>query len=594
MLNLTAYYVIISSITNFNLFPAAGWRVADRDLDSGGGRMEHNKHASIDRFQEVINIFNPCIDDYLYIMDMKSDYYYISPNAIERFDLSENQFHHVNENLQKLVYPPDFELLIKDVEQILNKEKVFHNLQYRWLDKKGEPVWINCRGKVLNDEEGDPEFLVGCINEIGRKQKADNVSGLLGESSLQNELTAKDKERFNGFLLRLGIDHFKEINENKGMDYGDMVLKRTAECIQSVILPNQKLYRIVADEFVIIDLDGGDVQDAVKLYKNIQGRIDSFIEENRYEVFYTISAGILDLSAVEDQSYYNLMRYAEFALNEAKNNGKNNSYVYVQTDYDLFQRKKDLIHIMRQAVNHDFEGFEAYFQPIIDIGRNRLFSAETLLRFQTPETGRIAPSEFIPLLEESNLIIPVGKWVLYQAMEACSRIQKKIPDFRVSVNLSYIQVLKSNVLEDILAGINKYNLKKGSILIELTESGFLESNTFFINFCEGLKENGIPLALDDFGTGYSNFHYLYNLNPSTIKIDRSFTLKALSNSYEHNLLQHMIDMTHSIDLKLCIEGIETKQELNKICEMGPDYIQGFYFGKPYPLEQFMADFVDGK
>ena len=556
--------------------------------------MEKYKHVSIDKFLEIINIFNPCIDDYLYILDFRNDFYYIAPNAIERFNLSENQFYNVNEKLKELVYPADFELLLKDMEQILNKEKDFHNLQYRWMDKKGEPVWINCRGKVLNTAEGKPEFLVGCINEIGCKQKADNVSGLLGESSLQNELKAVDGERLSGFILRLGIDNFKEINENRGMDYGDMVLKRTAECIQTAISPNQKLYRIVADEFVVIDLNGGRVEDAVQLYKDIQGRIDCFIEENRYEVFYTISAGILDFSAVDDQSYYNLMRYAEFSLNEAKNGGKNKYYIYSQIDYDLFQRKKDIIHIMRQAVNHDFEGFEAYFQPIMDISKNRLFSAETLLRFRTSETGVITPGEFIPLLEESNLIIPVGKWVLYQAMEACSKIQKKVPDFRISVNLSYIQVLKSNILEDILSGIEKYQLKKGSILIELTESGFLESNTFFLNFCEGLKENGIPLALDDFGTGYSNFHYLYNLNPSTIKIDRSFTMKALSNSYEHNLLQHMIDMTHSIDLKLCVEGIETKQELNKICEMGPDYIQGFYFGKPYPLEQFMADFVEEK
>ena len=122
--------------------------------------------------------------------------------------------------------------------------------------------------------------------------------------------------------------------------------------------------------------------------------------------------------------------------------------------------------------------------------------------------------------------------------------------------------------------------------------GFLESNSYFINFCEGLKANGIPLALDDFGTGYSNFHYLYNLNPSTIKIDRSFTLKALKSSYEYSLLRHMVDMTHDIDLKLCIEGIETIQELNKISEMGPDYIQGFYFGKPSPLDVFIEEFVD--
>ena len=177
-------------------------------------------------------------------------------------------------------------------------------------------------------------------------------------------------------------------------------------------------------------------------------------------------------------------------------------------------------------------------------------------------------------------------------MAACSKIQQYIPDFRVSVNLSYIQVLRSNVLNEILDGVSHYNLKKGSILIELTESGFLESNANFISFCDGLRKHEIPLALDDFGTGYSNFHYLYNLSPNTIKIDRSFTLKALNNDYEYNLLKYVVDMTHSIDLKLCIEGIETKTELDKICEMKPDYIQGYYFGKPCALEQFLDDFIE--
>lgn len=556
--------------------------------------MKENQSDLINQFQDVINIFNPCIDDYLYVLDMKNDYYFISPNAVERFRIPINYFYHAFEYLEQLVYPADFELLQKDLIQIQNKEKDFHNLQYRWLDGNGEPVWINCRGKVLYDEEGEPELLIGCINEIGLKQKADNVSGLLRESSLESELKVKDGERLNGFMLRLGIDNFKEINENKGMDYGDMILRRTAESISSVIRSDQKIYRIVADEFVVVDLSGRDIEDAIDLYKRIQEKIDQFIRDNCYEVFYTISAGALDFYTVEDQTYNNIMKYAEFSLNEAKNRGKNNYYIFDPADYNSFQHKKKLVHVMRQAVNHDFEGFEAYFQPIVDIKENRLFSAETLLRFHSPETGWVTPYEFIPLLEESNLIIPVGKWVLYQAMEACSKIQKVIPDFRISVNLSYVQVLRSNILEEILAGIKKYHLKEGSILIELTESGFLESNAFFLNFCKGLQDNGIPLALDDFGTGYSNFHYLYNLNPSTIKIDRSFTVKALNNSYEQNLLQHMIDMTHSIDLKLCIEGIETKQELNKICEMGPDYIQGFYFGKPHPFEQFMADFVDKK
>ncbi len=553
---------------------------------------ENGRRVSFNQFQDVIDIFNPCIDDYLYIMDFKNDYYYISPNAMERFEILENPFPDVTENLIRMIHPDDVELLLDDIDQLVRGEKDFHNLQYRWMDKEGKPVWINCRGRILHDEQGEPEFLVGCVNEIGKKQKADNVSGLLREFSLQSELMAQGSKRLGGFLLRLGIDDFKEINENKGMDYGDMILQKTAECIKSVICDDQRLYRVVADEFAIVDLKGRGIKEAREIYDEIRHKINSFIESNCYEVFYTVSAGVLDFGSIENQNYGNLMKLSEFALNEAKNKGKNQCYLYDGADYDKFLYKKELIHAMRHAVNNNFEGFEAYFQPIMDINKQDLFSAETLLRFHTEETGMVSPGEFIPLLEESNLIIPVGKWVLYQAMEACSLIQKTIPDFKVSVNLSYIQILKSNVLDDILEGIRKYNLKEGSIYIELTESGFLESNVYFINFCEGLKANHIPLALDDFGTGYSNFHYLYNLNPSTIKIDRSFTLKALNSSYEYQLLQHMVDMTHSIDLKLCIEGIETKQELNKICEMGPDYIQGFYFGKPCPLDVFLKDFVN--
>ena len=227
----------------------------------------------------------------------------------------------------------------------------------------------------------------------------------------------------------------------------------------------------------------------------------------------------------------------------------------------------------------------------MDVKQNKLIGAETLMRFWCEEKGNVTPYEFVPLLEDSGLIIPVGRWILYKALEACKEIQKTIPKFRVSVNISYVQVLRSNILEDIICGLKQYELAPESLIIELTESGFLEENENFIRFCDGLKKSGIPLALDDFGTGYSNFHYLSHLTPNTIKIDRSFTVKALKSDYEFGLLQHMADMTHSIDSKFCIEGIETQEELNKICKMGPDYIQGYFFGKPCAYDAFVTDYI---
>ncbi|MGN0351948.1 MAG: EAL domain-containing protein [Roseburia sp.] len=553
--------------------------------------MDEVRRITFEQFKEVIEKLNYCMDDYLYIYDMKNDLYCISENALERFAVPAKEFHHVWENHKKFVYDEDLDILKKDLDRVQSGSIDFHNLEYRWLDWEEHPVWINCRGYVTKDENGKPEFLIGCINEIGKKQKADNISGLLGESSLRKEMEYWGDGKKHGFILRIGIDNFKEINENKGMEYGDMILRKTAECIQSVLLPGQSAYRIVADEYLVLDLSNRDIVQARRMYRRLRQKISAFLEKNQYEVFYTVSAGVLDISKIENQDYLNLMKLSEFALSEAKRSGRNQDYVFCEEDYEKFIRKRVLLRKLRHSINNNFEGFETHFQPIIDTEREQLYAAETLLRYYDEEFGNVSPIEFIPILEESGLIVPVGKWVLYNAMEACSKIREKIPKFRISVNVSYVQVLKSDMLGEILMGLKKYDLESESIMIELTESGFLEENAHFIEFCEGLRDYKIPLALDDFGTGYSNFHYLSELNPNTIKIDRSFTLKALNSQEEYVLLQYMVDMSHSMSLKLCIEGIETEQELHKISQIGPDYIQGFYYGRPSSLENFEKDYV---
>lgn len=547
--------------------------------------------VSLEEFKAIIELYNSTMDDFLYFFDLVNDVYCISSDAVKRFRIPASVFENTGVAFRELIHADDYDMLTADLEEVKAGKKDSHNIEYRWMDREGKVVWINCRGNVVKDKQGKARYLVGCINEIGKRQKADNVSGLLRETVLSREIAERQND-LKGYMLRIGIDHFKEINENKGMEYGDMILRRTADCIKEVITPSQKLYRIVADEFLIVDFEERKESNFEKLYKRIRRKIDTFIESNGYEVFYTVSAGILNFEVVQDKSFVNLMKLTEFALNEAKRRGRNRYYTYVREDYLSFLRKRSLTQLMRQAINNNYEGFETYFQPIVDAKSKRLHGAEALLRFKSEETGPVSPVEFVPLLEESGLIIPVGKWVMRQAMSACREIRKKIPDFCVSVNLSYVQILKSDVLTEIEAGIRYFGLNPGSIVVELTESGKVESSVSFLKFREGLKKNSVALALDDFGTGYSNFHYLYHLNPDTIKIDRSFTMKALRYDYEYNILKHMINMSHGIQLKLCVEGIETEEELQKINEMNPDFIQGYYFGKPCSLEQFYKEHLE--
>ena len=571
---------------------------------------------SREQMEYIVKLFNPCMDDYLYVFDLQKDCYKISKHATERFLLPGDNFDDAAKAHHTFVYSEDQSRLDDEFRRIMSGEIVFHNMHYRWLDRAGKPVWINCRGRVLNDADGKPHFLVGCINEIGQKQKADNVSGLLGESSLSAYVEQFEDGLPDGFFLRIGIDDFRDINGDFGMEYGDYILKSTADCIAENIKPSQRLYRILADEFMVVDFSGGDMEAATELYKNIRKSLDTFIEENGYKSVFTISAGAVD-TAKTSGTYENIMKLSEYALNTAKDQGKNRCYIYMQEDYDVFLRKKQITRQLHHAVNHGFEGFETYYQPIVDTKTRRLVGAEALMRFSMPERcedgetkkeavcvgedghdadekvhwERISPVEFIPLLEETGLIIPAGKWMLHQAISTCSRWQKYIPNFRININLSYVQVMKSRVLTEILTALRLYGLEPSAVGIELTESGYLDTNTHFQKLWDGLKKNGVLVILDDFGTGYSNLHCLGDLRPNYIKIDRSFTLKALNNQYEHDLMTQIITMTHKLDLTICVEGIETEDEFAKISELDPDYIQGFLFGKPQPAEEFYENLI---
>lgn len=550
---------------------------------------------TMEQIEKVIQIFNPCMDDYMYIMDLKNDYYRISKHATERFMLPDEAFYDATQSHAQFVYKDDYPALNEDLNLILEGKKKSHNLHYRWLDKSGVPVWINCRGQVLDDEDGNPCYLIGCINETGKKQRADNTTGLLGESALASYSTPYSENFPSDFIIRIGIDDFVSINGDTGMRYSDYVLKNVADCIRKNLRDKQYLFHIVADEFIILDFNSKNSEDAVALYENIKKNISAFIDAENYKAVFTISAGITDTSSISgDYEYF--MKLSEFALKRAKDSGKNSCYIFNQNDYDSFLRKRLLTTKLHHAVDNDFEGFEAFFQPIVDCKTYRLLGSEALMRFSIPsESGdgidRISPVEFIPILEETGLIIPAGRWMLNQAISMCSEMQEHVPGFKVNINISYVQVIKSDILADILDTMKRYNLPPECIGIEMTESGYIESNSHFLSLWDALKDNKINLIIDDFGTGYSNLHCLCDLNPSYIKLDRYFTNKAMNNTYDHELMVKIIEMAHSLNLQICVEGVEKSEELDDIRKIEADYIQGYLFGKPYCKAEFYDKFI---
>lgn len=542
-----------------------------------------NKHV-ITQLEEALGILEECTDDLIFAFDIMNDYYTISKIALETYDLPAESFYNASEIISGIVHPDDREMLTNDLNQIKEGIKDYHNLEYRWVDRQGKATWISCRGKVVDK---DTRMFVGRISRLDRRRKADHLTGFLAESQLKINYAKRmiNEPDFSGCFLIIGLDNLKEINQKFGMDGGDNAITYVSTAIKNCVHEKTNIYRMYGDEFVVCI--SGDTEEAKRVYKEIRTKLDELILLNNYELFFTISAGIVAVTA--DMPYDDVKIKMEFAINQAKKKGKNCICLYEEEDYQEYKKLLDIQELLRNAINNDYEGYEVFYQPIVDVASGRLLGAEALLRWRCEKYGNLSPAQFIPLLEESGLIIPVGRWVAYMAIKQCKEWQKYIPDFKININLSYIQIKKSNVVADVMNLIDKIGIDPKYLTFEFTESTYIENDPIVKKLIKVFNDEGIKLALDDFGTGYSNLAYLQNLNVDVIKIDRSFVNKAMSDENIYSVISHIIDMAHNMKLSVCIEGIENEIEKDKIAQLVPDTMQGYLYGKPVNAEQFMQD-----
>lgn len=541
----------------------------------------------------LLEIIAECMDDYLYVLDLQNNKMEISQSALDRFMISETHMRNAKQEIMSAVYEEDRAMFAKHMQAMMDGKEKLHDIHYRWLDKNGLPVWVNCRGVVLDDEDGKPGYLVGCLNETGNQQRADNVTGLLGGMEFCDYLRSQKKPVTTGFLMHIGIDDFAAVNGVHGSNYGDYVLKSVADCMKECLSGNQRLYHLISGQYVIVDLDSTSRDDAIQLKKKIGEKIDEFIISEQYEVVFSASAGVIDASTVAE-GYEECRKKFEFSLKKAKQIGKNNIYFYRQEDYEKFQRNGRIISALRNSIANGCEGFEVYYQPIVDCVSGRVIGAEALMRYtMVTEEGeeRLSPVEFIPLLEKTGLIIPAGRFLLNEAAKMCREIQQYIPEFRVNVNISYYQIEHGKIADKILTAVRDNGLTPDRICIEMTESGFMDMTPAFCKFRKVLEENGIQFVIDDFGTGYSNLHCISDMNPGYVKMDKDFTAKAMSSERDYELFKKIIEMVHSIGIRICVEGIEKEDWHLKMKELQADYLQGYFFGKPCEKRKFMEEFV---
>lgn len=472
---------------------------------------------------------------------------------------------------------------------------------------EGKELWLSSSKVPLRDKDGEIIGVLGIYSDITEKKKAndeirnlayyDSLTGLPNRRMLMerlgNAIAVSDRNNKYAALLMLDLDNFKDLNESLGHEVGDRLLREVAKRVLGTVREVDSVARFGGDEFVIILQSLGDEEEtaanrALQIAEKIRTAIDQkfTFDGSSFSHYTTPSIGVT-LFRGKGNAVDDLLRQVDVALYQAKKAGRNAIRFFNPKMQTRIDQRLHRVAGLRRAL--DDGELSLHFQPQVD-WKYRVYGAEALLRWQPVQGPAVSPAEFIPLAEESGLIIPLGDWVLG---EACKQIKRweadpSTRDLELAVNVSSHQFRQNDFAEHIGEQIKRYAIRPERLKLELTESVVLSDVDEVIERMNQIRSLGVGFAMDDFGTGFSSLSYLKRLPFSQIKIDRSFVQDITSVQSDAEIVRAILAMSDSLGIPVIAEGVETSEQYDFLRQYGCHFFQGYYFGKPVRIEEWGA------
>lgn len=536
----------------------------------------------IKNYLNVLRILCKTTDSYLYLKDINRDENWFFGDVNRDYDLlDEGQEMISTERMKEIVYPADRARLQEDLQEISEGKKQTHDMNYRWVNRRGEIVWINCRGTVIDDDKGKPFVMIGRVSDKALQYLYHPMTKLFNKNKLfldlENEFLIRDK----GYFMLLGIDDLGSINLRHGRNYGDDVIMQCAEILERKV-SLQNVWHVESNCFALY-LDVETEEEVHDIYDELLREMSKVC---------SISAGVVPNNRNMFGDAHSLYACGKTTFEKAKSSGGRTILFCSQEDMEERIKIGQFLEEMQKSTQNGFEGFYLCYQPQIKAGNYHLFGAEALLRFRSQLHGEVYPDQFVPLLEQSKLINQVGMWILETALLQCKKWRETVENFHISVNFSVVQLKEKNVAEKVLKVLEKTGLPGSVLTIEITESRQLHESQHFRRIFKIWRDAGIELSIDDFGTGYASMSYLKELHINEIKIDRLFVRGIEEATYNYRLISNMIEFAKSNAIRICCEGVETTQELVVLENLSPNLIQGYLFSKPCKTDLFERTFID--
>ena len=413
---------------------------------------------------------------------------------------------------------------------------------------------------------------------------------LLFQDRLQQAIAFSKRHDYKFAVLFMDLDNFKIINDTMGHDAGDDLLRQVAQRLTITGRETDTVARLGGDEFAFILNNVGNIEGAVTFAHRMTKLLKAPINIHNNDICIGTSIGIT-LYPDDALNSEELLRNADIAMYQAKDDGRNATRFFTQEMNARLQKNKETLTDLAESLTKDH--FELYYQPLFALDHSQLVGAEALIRWHHPEKGLIPPDEFIMLAEQSGLINELGDWVLAQACREVNRfLDAGILAIRVAINISPVQFRHKDFLQRMLHILKEYNVSTDFIELEITEGAVMYNVDEAISTMQALHDAGFQLAMDDFGTGYSSLSYLKRFPIQKVKIDRSFITDLENDDDSKSITTAIIQMSHSLGMKVLAEGVETEGQLQYLQEAKCNYVQGYYTGRPVPANEFIARFTE--
>ncbi len=475
-------------------------------------------------------------------------------------------------------------------------------LQFEIQGLRGTRRWLETHAAPMRDARGRIDAVLGVTRDITEQRRNeerisylanfDALTGLPNRTQLEDHVHyAIHLAKRNGGLLALmfvDVDRFKDVNDTLGHSSGDAVLVELARRLKALVRAEDTVARLGGDEFVLM-LPGTDARGAAEFAQRLLQAIAEPFAHRQHELSMTASIGVA-MFPEDGEDMETLARKADTAMYRAKHEGRNGYRFFTAEMQARAARSMQLLNALRQAL--DRGQLQVHYQPQFSIGSTRVVGAEALLRWQHPQLGSVAPAEFIPVAEDSGLILPIGEWILRTAIRQLRRwLDAGHPPMVIAVNLSTVQFRHPNLPDLVARILEEEQLAPDHLELELTEGTAMHDPLKAIQVMNELHQRGIRMSIDDFGTGYSSLNYLKKFKAYKLKIDRSFVHDIGTDQEDRAIVAAIVSMSRNLGLQTIAEGVETVEQLEFLRAQGCDEAQGYLFGRPVPADQFEA-FLD--